>query len=148
MSNQIIKSIVVDGIAVHNYLRWADFESFPKFVKEIESVKKIGDNTYHWIMRTPFGVTIEWYTEVTRWDEGKRIAWRSIGGDIKTSGQVTFTALPNAETEVTIMVHYAPSAGLDEDLAADLFADIEDKVLRNLRNFKAFAEAMPQRIEE
>ena len=147
MSNQIIKSIVVEGLAMHVYLRWADFESFPKFIKEIKSVKKIGDNTYHWVMRAPFGATIEWYTEITRLDEGKRIAWHSIGGDIKTSGQVTFTALPNAETEVTIMLHYAPSVGLDEDMAADLFPDIEDRVLRNLRNFKAFAEGMPQRIE-
>ena len=147
MTNQIIKSIIVDGIAMHNYLRWADFESFPKFMKELKSVKKIGDNTYHWIMRAPFEATIEWYTEITRWDEGKRIAWHSIGGDIKTSGQVTFTALPNAETEVTITVHYAPSAGLDENLAADLFSNIEERVQRNLRNFKAFAEGMPQRIE-
>ena len=147
MSNQIIKSVIVEGIAMHNYLRWADFESFPKFMKEIKSVEKIGDNTYHWIMQAPIGTNIEWYTEVTRWDEGKRIAWHSIGGDIKTSGQVTFTALSNAETEVTIMVHYAPAADLDEALTADLFSNIDERVGRTLRNFKALVEGMPQRIE-
>ena len=146
MSNQIIKSVIVEGLANHVYERWANFESFPKFMKEIESVKKIGDYTYHWVMKGPSEATIEWYIEITRLDPGKRIAWHSIGGDIKTSGQVTFTALPNAETEVTVMLHYTPSTGPDGNVTAELFRDIEDRLLRSLRNFKAFAEGMPQRI--
>ena len=147
MSNQITKSIIIEGLANHIYELWADVEKFPDFMKEIESVQKMGDHTCHWVMAGPFGTTIEWDTETTRMEVGKRIAWTTIAGDIKTSGQVIFTPLPQAQTEVTVVLHYVPSViGLNKDFAVEFFSDAEDKLLRELRNFKAYAEEMPDRI--
>jgi uncharacterized membrane protein len=150
MSNQVTKSIIIQGKVADLFTLWADFENFPNFMKHIKSVEKTGEGTSHWVMTGSSNTTIEWDAEITRLEENKRIAWSSKGGagDIKTSGQVTFTALPHGETEVTVTRHYAPPAGLDAGVAGELFSNPENALLRDLRNFKAYAEGMPDRIHE
>lgn len=146
MSNQITKSIIIQGLASNIYDHCADFENFPKFMKHIKSAKKTGDLTSHWVIGGLQGRTFEWDMEITRLEPPKRIAWTSTGGDIKTSGQVTFTALPNAETEVTVVMHYMPSPNLEANAATVLLPEIEAELLRDLRNLKAYAEGMYDRI--
>ena len=148
MSHQITKSIIVQGDAADLFDLWADFENFPNFIKEIKSVEKIDEYTSHWVMEGPFGVTIEWDAETTRLEPNRRIAWSSKGdsGDITTSGQVTFTPLPQRETEVTVTLHYAPRTSLPHEIAVPLFNNTEERLLRDLRNFKAYAEGMAERI--
>ena len=146
MSEQIVKSIIVKGNVSDIYNIWANFENFPKFMKHIKSVTKTGDNTSHWIMRGPLGVKIEWDANTTRLEENGRIAWNSIDSEAKTSGQVTFNALAEGETEVTVMLHYAPPAGLAGEVVAELFGNLEGRLLEDLRNFKEFVENTPARI--
>ncbi len=97
-------------------------------------------------MKGPLGRDLEWYTETTRSDENKRIAWRTLEGDIKTSGQVTFNSLPDQETEMTIMTQYVPPEGAISEMASSIFTDFESKVEKDLLNFKAYAEGMHNRI--
>jgi uncharacterized membrane protein len=146
MTNQITKSIIIQGLVANIYDRCTDFKSFPKFMKYIKSVKKTGDRTSHWVTVDPRGNTIQWDLEITRREPNSRLAWISNGGDIKTSGQVTFTSLPNAETEVTIILHYVPSPGLAANAVAERLQELEAELLRDLRNFKAFVEGMYDRI--
>ena len=91
-------------------------------------------------MDGPLHSRLEWNAETTRLDENSRIAWSSIDGDIKTSGQVTFNALTDDEVEVTVMLRYIPPAGIAGDLFATLFTDPEGKLEEDLRNFKHFIE--------
>jgi uncharacterized membrane protein len=146
MSNQVTESIIVQGSVDHIYNLWADFENFPNFMKDIKSIKKTGNRTSHWVIEGPHQTMVEWTAEMTRLEPNKRIAWSSTGGDIKTSGQVTFATLPQGETEITVTLHYAPSADLASNVATELFSDIEDRLIRDLRNFKAYAEGMKDRI--
>jgi len=139
------KNIIVKAPLHEVYQAWANFENFPNFMKNIKSVKKIGDRTSHWVMAGPLGTKIEWDAETTRLEENKRIAWSSTQGDIKTSGQVTFNALPSNEVEITVMLKYVPPAGLAGEIVAELFSDPESKLTEDLRNFKRYIEGQKQR---
>jgi uncharacterized membrane protein len=146
VDNQITETIIVQGKAADLYELWADFENFPKFVTRIKSVEKTGEHSSHWVMEGPSGMSIEWDAETTRLERNKRIAWSSTGGDIKTSGQVTFNPLPQHETEVTVTLHYVLPNHPDQSAIAELFKDVKEDLQRDLRNFKAYAEGMFDRI--
>ena len=141
----ITDSIIVGGNVTEIFNMWRNFENFPQFMKYIKSVKRTGDRTSHWVMEGPLGKDIEWDAQTTRLEENKRIAWASTGGDIQTSGQVTFNQLPDNQTEVTVMLHYEPPAGLAGQVGAALFSKPEKQLQEDLRNFKAYAERMYER---
>ncbi len=136
-----VKNIIVKAPLHEVYAAWADFEKFPNFMQHIRSVAKTGERTSRWLMEGPFHLRLEWDAETTRLEENKRIAWSSTEGDIKTSGQVTFNALPDGQVEVTVMLKYVPPAGIAGDLFARLFNDPESMLASDLRNFKQYIEA-------
>lgn len=146
MQDGVVKNIIVKGDLAEVYNAWANFENFPRFMSHIESVTKTSERTSHWKMAGPLGIAIEWDAETTRLEENKRIAWNSTEGHIKTSGQVTFNALPSNQVEVTVMLKYVPPAGLAGDVVAQLFGDPEGKLEEDLRNFKAYIEGMTTRL--
>jgi uncharacterized membrane protein len=53
---------------------------------------------------------------------------------------VTFTALPQNDTEITVTLQMVPPHGALGGLVARLFADPEGQLTRDLRQFKAYAE--------
>lgn len=136
MADQFIKNIIVGVEAKRCFDTWSDFEQFPEFMENIESVYIIGGNRSHWVMAGPLGQNLEWNAEVTEFQPDERIAWRSIDGDIETSGQVTFQGLPADQTEVTVMMQYIPPAGELGEAFAELFDDPESQLMQDLRNFK------------
>ena len=135
-----VKNILIKAPLADVYAAWADFENFPRFMQHIKSVSKTGERTSHWSMEGPLHTRLEWDAETTRLEENKRIAWSSINGDLKTSGQVTFNALPDGHVEVTVMLRYVPPAGVAGDLFARLLDDPEGKLITDLRNFKHYIE--------
>ena len=137
-THQITRSIIVQGSAPEIFALWSDFETFPRFMKHLKSVKKTSGTTSHWTFDGPLGKTAEWDAETTLIEPGKRIAWKSLeGGDVKTSGQVTFDQLPNGQTQVTLMMQYVPTT-----LTASIGSWFQDDsaVDEDLRSFKAYAE--------
>ena len=138
---QTTRSIIVKGGPPELYHLWADVESFPRFMKNVRSVTRIGDNTTHWVVEGPFGRDVEWDAETTRMEEGKRIAWNSKeGSDVKTSGQVVFTQMPHDETQVTVTLQVTPQGTLSGAVAG-FFGKLEGTLEEDLRQFKAYAEA-------
>ena len=138
---QTTRSIIVKGSPSELYHLWADVEGFPRFMKNVKSVTRTADNMTHWVVEGPFGKEVEWDAETTRLEEGKRIAWNSKeGSDVKTSGQVVFTQLPQDETQVTVTLQVAPRGALS-GAAAGLFGRLDETLEGDLRSFKAYAEA-------
>jgi uncharacterized membrane protein len=138
---QTTRSIIVKGSPSELYHLWADVEGFPRFMKNVKSVTRTGDNMTHWVVEGPFGKDVEWDAETTRMEEGKRVAWNSKeGSDVKTSGQVVFTPLPHDETQVTVILRVAPQGALS-GVAAGLFGKLDETLEQDLRSFKAYAEA-------
>lgn len=141
MAEQITQNIIVKGETPAIYKLWANFENFPHFMSNIKSITMTGDRTSHWVMEGPMNTTLEWDAETTRLEENKRIAWRSQeGSQLMTSGQVTFTSLPDNQTEITVTLQYVPPMGALGDAVAKMFADPQARLEEDLRKFKAFAE--------
>jgi uncharacterized membrane protein len=144
--NKVTNSIIVKGDIDEIYNLWADFRNFPNFMENIESVSPSGQDRSHWVMKGPLDTTFEWEAETTRMEEDNRIAWKSIEGDLKTSGQVTFNDLPDDQVQVTTTIQYVPPAGVVGEVAAELFGEPKKRLRKDLRNFKAYAEKMVDRM--
>jgi uncharacterized membrane protein len=112
-------------------------------MKNIKSVSKTGAGISHWVMEGPAGRDIQWDATTTLMEENNRIAWNSTGGDIETSGQVSFHPLSDDSTQVTVIMKYvAPMEAL-----AQLFTNPEGRLEEDLNNFKRYAEGSSQTAE-
>jgi uncharacterized membrane protein len=132
-------SIVVGGEVGRAFAVWSAYDHFPEFMPHVRSVRRTGERSSHWVAEGPLGRDVEWDAEITRMDPNKRIAWTSShDGGVKTSGQVTFNALPGGLTEVTLVVQYATSRA--RTAVARTLVDFERVVREDLRSFKARVE--------
>ncbi len=132
------KTIIVDAPAADVYGRWLQFDRFPDFMDNVKSVSKMGsDRISHWVVKGPLGTSVEFDSELTTDEPGKRIAWNSRdNGDITTSGQVSFNELGNNQTEIYVILKYEPPAGVAGDIVAKLFSDPQRQLEEDLERFK------------
>lgn len=145
MGKQITKSIIVNGELPDLYEAWLDFGNHPNFMQHITSVTRKGHNVNSWVMEGPLNTRLEWTTKTTRVEPNRRIAWKTIDGDLKTSGQVTFTALPHGQAEITVTTQTIPPEDLVEKVANSLFEDEDTQLAQDLRSFKAMVEQRTER---
>jgi uncharacterized membrane protein len=146
MQKQVTKSIIVKGNPSRAFEVWTNFEDFPKFMKYIKSVTRTGANTSRWVVELPGAGQLEWEAETTMLEPGTRIGWNSKDrGDFTTSGQTTFTALPEKDqTQVTVTFQF--SADIDEMLSGETLITFEQILEEDLRNYKAYVEGMHARL--
>jgi uncharacterized membrane protein len=132
-------SALVQEEAESLYMMWRDIESAPLWQEQIRQVVRTGPKTSHWVM-TSDDKTIEWDSEILNDEPGKRIAWRSTGGDSDNAGEVIFEAAPGGHgTIVTVLQEFRMGklASAWETLTG---RNPKQAVVENLRHFKAFAE--------
>jgi uncharacterized membrane protein len=128
------------------YQMWRDIENAPLWQEQIVQVKKTGQSTSHWIMRSgdsdrSDSKTIEWDSEILADEPGRRIAWRSIGGESQNAGEVIFEPAPGGRgTMVTVLQEFrlGKLANLWESIVG---RNPKQSVIENLRHFKALAES-------
>jgi uncharacterized membrane protein len=141
MPEQTTKSIIVGAPVATVFAAWADFENFPRFMKHVKSITRIGENTTLWKAEGPLGKDVEWQAITTRFEPNKRIAWKSTeDSPVRTSGQVTFNELPGHQTEVTVTLQYVAPGGAAGETAARLLSDPEEMLEEDLRLFKSYVE--------
>ena len=122
------------------YEMWHDVESAPQWQEEIRVVTRTGPATSHWVMQSD-DKTIEWDSEVLNDQSGRRIAWRSIGGESDNAGEVIFEEAPGGRgTMVTVLQEFRMST-LTSAWATLVARNPKQAVIENLRHFKALAEA-------
>ncbi len=124
------------------YELWRDVEKAPLWQEQIAEVRATGSTTSRWIMVTGDDPekSIEWDSEVLKDEPGKRIAWRSIGGDSDNAGEVVFETAPGDRgTIVTVLQEFRMSkfASAWETLTG---RNPKQAIIENLRHFKALAE--------
>jgi uncharacterized membrane protein len=145
---QITENVIIKGPVEEIFGLWSDLEMLPSIIKDLKEVSQIDELTSHWVVKGTLGKDFQWIAEITRFDEDRRIAWRTLEGDIKTSGQVTFKDLPDDETELTVMMQYVPPAGKIGAAVSKVLENPRNKIAEGLRDFKAYAEDMPDRIRK
>lgn len=132
-------SALVNAPEEELYRMWRDVESAPLWQEQIVSVARTGERTSHWVMQVK-DERVEWDSEVLNDEPGKRIAWRSIGGNSDNAGEVIFErATAGRGTMVTVLQEFKMSklASAWETLTG---RNPKQAVIENLRHFKALAE--------
>lgn len=137
MSN-VTESVDVDVPIKVAYDQWTQFESFPQFMEGVESVTQVSDTRNHWTVKVG-GITREFDTEISEQHPEERVAWTTVGGDVKHAGVVTFHKLSDTTTRVTIQMDWAPE-GLAEKAGALLGFD-DRRVKGDAGRFKEFIES-------
>lgn len=127
-------SIEVPAAVGEVYRRWSDFQHFPDFMDNVESVQPLGNNRYHWTARI-FGIKEEWDAEVTDQEPNTRLAWRNTSGAYN-QGIVSFSSLSNGNTEVRLRLEYAPLGGKTGMALDKLTQTTHREISEDLYNFK------------
>lgn len=96
---------------VYNF--WRNFDNFPLFMRNLESVRITGDRLSHWTVNGPAGLTAEWDAEIVSDQANHMISWRSVpGSHVENRGAVRFEDAPAGRgTEVHAELEYRPPAG-------------------------------------
>ena len=126
------------------YRLWRNFETFPLFMRHLDSVRVRGERRSHWTARGPLGRQIEWEAEILEEKPNEWIIWRSLpGSDLFNTGSVEFRAAPGERgTIMTAVVDYEPPAGaLGRAFATLLGKDPQFALREDLRRFKALVES-------
>lgn len=134
---QIIETIDVAVPVATAYNCWTQFESFPDFLDEVESITQTNDTHTHWVVNVG-GATREFDAVITEQHADERVAWNSAGGDTNHAGVVTFHKLNDNMTRVTVQIDWEPE-GLIEKTGA-LLGFGQHAVKKDLENFKEMIE--------
>ena len=121
------------------YNQWTQFEEFPKFMEGIQSVQQLDDGHVKWVAEVR-GETREWTTEITEQRPDEKIAWKTIGGEVKNDGIVTFEQLGNDQTRINVEMDVESESGT-ENVAGDLLGVVKTQVRGDLERFKQLIES-------
>ena len=130
-------SIEVDVPISTAYNQWTQFESFPRFMQDVEEVRQIDDTHLHWRARIA-GKPVEWDSEITTQIPDRRISWRSTSGP-PNSGAVTFDRVTDNRTRITLRMSYR-APGVAEKVG-DALGAVRMELTGNLHRFADFIQS-------
>jgi uncharacterized membrane protein len=121
------------------YNQWTQFEEFPQFMDGIESVQQLDDSHVHWVAEIR-GERREWTTEITDQRPDEKVAWKTIDGQVKNDGVVTFEAVGDDRTRINVEMDVEGESAT-ENLAGDLLGVVKRQVRGDLERFKQLIES-------
>jgi uncharacterized membrane protein len=139
---KVIESIEVQVSVDQAYNQWTQFEEFPKFMEGIQSVQQLDDGHVRWVAEVR-GETREWTTEITEQRPDEKIAWRTIDGEVKNDGTVTFESVGDEQTRINVEMDVEGESGV-ENVAGDLLGVVKSQVRGDLERFKQLIESRGQ----
>jgi uncharacterized membrane protein len=133
---EVKESVEVNVPVSSAYNQWTQFEEFPKFMENVESVTQLDDTHLRWIAEIG-GRREEWKAEITQQMPDEIIAWRSIEGR-ENAGSVRFESLGAERTKIEVTLTWEPEGIVEA--AADRIG-ISDRALSvDLGRFKELIE--------
>jgi len=134
-----VKEAVEVAVPVRTaYNQWTQFEEFPKFMEGVEEVTQLDDTHNHWTTKIA-GVRREFDTEIVDQLADERIAWRTVGGDLRQMGMVRFQSLDDLHTRVELVMEVDAEGAAEK--AADVLGIMDRRVKGDMRRFKEYIEA-------
>jgi uncharacterized membrane protein len=121
------------------YNQWTQFEEFPRFMDGIQSVQQLDDTHVRWVAEV-HGESRQWTTEITDQQPDTRIAWKTIEGEVKNDGVVTFEQLADDQTRVNVQMVVEGQSTV-ENVAGDLLGVVKGQVHGDLERFKQLIES-------
>jgi uncharacterized membrane protein len=134
---EVKESIEVDVPVSTAYNQWTQFEEFPRFMENVESVTQLDDTHLRWVAEVG-GKRDEWKAEITHQEPDKVIAWRALEGR-ENSGRVEFQPVVPERTRIDVTMTWEPE-GLVE-AAADKIGVSDRAVKVDLERFKDLIES-------
>jgi uncharacterized membrane protein len=135
---KIEESIEVQAPVQRAYNQWTQFEEFPEFMEGVQFVEQLDDTHVHWIAEIR-GETREWTTEITEQQPDKKVAWKTIEGEVKNDGVVSFEQIAGDQTRVTVQMD-VEGESTAENVAGDLLGVVQRQVHGDLERFKQLIE--------
>jgi uncharacterized membrane protein len=136
---KIKDSIEVQVPVQQAYNQWTQFEEFPEFMEGIQSVQQLDDTHVHWVAEIR-GESREWTTEITEQQPDKKVAWKTIEGEVKNDGVVTFEQVVEGRTRVNVQMDVEGKSPA-ENVAGDLLGIVKQQVHGDLERFKQLIES-------
>jgi uncharacterized membrane protein len=136
--SQAIETIDVDVPVSVAYNQWTQFEEFPKFLDEVETITQVTDTLTEWKVKVGT-VEREFEAVITEQHPDERVAWNSTGGQVDHAGVVTFHKLTDTTSRVTVQLDWEPT-GVLEKLGSTLGVD-NHAIKKDLKNFKEYIES-------
>ena len=119
------------------YDQWTQFETFPKFMEGVKSVRQLDDTTLEWVADVA-GREKTWKAKITEQEPDQRIAWTSTEG-AHNAGVVTFHRLDDASSRVTLQLDVDPEGPVENAGAA--LGLVTRRVKADMERFRDFIEA-------
>jgi len=139
---KIEDSIEVQVPIQQAYNQWTQFEEFPKFMEGIQSVQQLDDTHVQWVAEIR-GESRQWTTEITEQQPDEKIAWKTVEGEVKNDGVVTFEQVGDAQTRVKLQME-VEGESTAENVAGDLLGIVKGQVHGDRERFKQPVENRDQ----
>ena len=136
--SRVEESIDVDVPVRVAYDQWTQFESFPRFMKGVESITQLDPTHNHWVTKVG-GQTREFDTVIVEQHPDERVAWKTEGGEVEHAGVVTFHRLDDDKTRLMIQIDWQPQ-GVAERVGSVVGVD-DHRVRADAKRFKEFIES-------
>jgi uncharacterized membrane protein len=135
---KIEDSIEVQVPVQQAYNQWTQFEKFPQFMEGIQSVQQLDDTHVQWVAEIR-GESRQWTTEITEQQPDEKIAWKTIAGEVRNDGIVTFEEVGENQTRVNLQMEVEGESTV-ENVAGDLLGVVKGQVHGDLARFKQLIE--------
>lgn len=120
------------------YNQWTQFEEFPKFMEGVQSVRQLDDTHVQWVAEIR-GASREWTTEIVEQQPDEKVEWKTIEGEVRNDGVVTFEQVGGDRTRVNVAMDVAGESAA-ENAAGDLLGVVKRQVRGDLERFKELVE--------
>ena len=120
------------------YNQWTQFEEFPKFMEGVRSVQQLDDTHVRWVAEIR-GESREWTTEIVEQQPDEKVEWKTIEGEVRNDGVVTFEQVGGDRTRVNVAMDVAGESAA-ENAAGDLLGVVKRQVRGDLERFKELVE--------
>jgi uncharacterized membrane protein len=119
------------------YDQWTQFETFPKFMEGVKSVRQLDDKTLEWVADVG-GRQKTWEARITEQRPDERIAWTATDG-AHNAGVVTFHRLGEGESRVTLQLDVEPEGAVEN--VGTALGVVQRRVKGDMERFKEFIES-------
>jgi len=129
-------TLVVDRPVRQVYDQWTQFESFPRFMEGVRTVRQVDDTHTSWDVEIA-GIERHFDAEITDQRPDEVVAWSTTDGAVH-GGRVTFRPGDGGGTEVTLAMDFEPEGFVEKAGAAT--GIVNARVKSDLERFKHFVE--------
>ena len=134
--SKILEAVDVEVPVRTAYNQWTQFETFPKFMDGVKSVRQLDDQTIHWVAEVA-GKQKEWDAKITEQTPDERIAWTAIDG-AHNAGVVTFHRIDEGRSRVTLQLDVDPEGPIEN--VGDALGFVKSRVKGDMERFKDYIE--------